>query len=76
MLVEFYIGQEERELLEHLDAVVREEAERRWLPDEEEGDVTGSGLRVLQVGREGVEEGLVYGMFWCTAAIGVAWVAV
>ncbi|KXZ52139.1 vps53 [Gonium pectorale] len=48
VLVEYYIGQEERELLEHLDTVVREEAERRWLPDEEEGDVTGSGLRVLQ----------------------------
>ncbi|GFR43120.1 hypothetical protein Agub_g4124 [Astrephomene gubernaculifera] len=47
-LVEFYIGQEEREHLEHLDLVVREEAERRWLPDEEEGDVTGSGLKVLQ----------------------------
>lgn len=40
-------SQEEREHLEHLDVAVREE---RWLPDEEEGDVTGSGLRVLQVG--------------------------
>eukprot|EP00198_Chlamydomonas_reinhardtii_P007003 XP_001696339.1 subunit of GARP complex [Chlamydomonas reinhardtii] len=44
-LVQYYIGQEEREHLEHLDVAVREE---RWLPDEEEGDVTGSGLRVLQ----------------------------
>ncbi|GLI62858.1 hypothetical protein VaNZ11_005587 [Volvox africanus] len=48
VLVQFYVGQEERELLEYLDAAVREEAERRWLPDDEEGDVTGSGLRVLQ----------------------------
>nr|BCL66141.1 hypothetical protein [Volvox africanus] len=48
VLVQFYVGQEERELLEYLDAAVREEAERRWLPDEEEGDVTGSGIRVLQ----------------------------
>nr|BCL66276.1 hypothetical protein [Volvox reticuliferus] len=48
VLVQFYVGQEERELLEYLDAAVREEAERRWLPDDEEGDVTGSGIRVLQ----------------------------
>ncbi|KAG2492670.1 hypothetical protein HYH03_009085 [Edaphochlamys debaryana] len=45
VLVQYYIGQEEREHLEHLDVAVREE---RWLPDTEEGDVSGSGLRVLQ----------------------------
>nr|ADI46829.1 VPS53Bf [Volvox carteri f. nagariensis] len=48
VLVQYYVDQEERELLEALDGAVREEVERRWLPDEEEGVVTGRGTRVLQ----------------------------
>nr|ADI46828.1 VPS53Cf [Volvox carteri f. nagariensis] len=48
LLVQYYVDKEERELLGALKGAVREEVERRWLPDEEEGDVTGKGTRVLQ----------------------------
>nr|ADI46827.1 VPS53Df [Volvox carteri f. nagariensis] len=55
VLVQYYVDQEERELLGALDGAVREEVERRWLPDEEEGTRTspagGHGCcrtRVLQ----------------------------
>lgn len=63
MLVRYYVGEEEREHLEYLDLCVAEEAQRRWLPDEEEGE-TASGTRVLQVGAAAGEGGKRPGAAW------------
>ncbi len=56
VLVRYYVGEEEREHLEYLDLCVAEEAQRRWLPDEEEGE-TANGTRVLQVGTAAAQGG-------------------
>lgn len=47
-LVQYYVSEEEREHMEYLDACVREEAERKWMPEGDEDDP--ASIRVLPVG--------------------------